>query len=213
MINLIFDYDGTLHDTIKIYRPAFLRAVEILQSENFLEKKDYSVLNIEKWLGLSAKDMWNDFAPYLSDEEKSRGGSLIGSEMVRLIENGEARLYDGALEVLEDLKSRGFRLVFLSNCKNSYLDAHRKAFDLDRYFSDYYTAESYSFIPKYEIFKDIKEKYEGEFIVIGDRFTDVEIGVKHGIKSVGCLYGYGEAGELDGATVCIGDLRGLNLVV
>ncbi len=213
MTNLIFDYDGTLHDTIKIYRPAFLKAIGTLESEGILEKGDYSTLNIEKWLGLSAKDMWNDFAPNLSEEEKNRGGSLIGNEMVRLVENGEASLYEGALEVLDRLKSKGYRLIFLSNCKNSYLEAHRKAFDLDKYFDEFYTAESYGFIPKYLIFEDIKKKYEGEFIVIGDRFTDIEIGVKHGLRSVGCLYGYGEAGELEGASVYIGDINFLLKVI
>ncbi len=213
MINLIFDYDGTLHNTIEIYRPAFLKAVEILKRECILENKDYSNLNIEKWLGLSAQDMWNDFAPNLSFEEKNLGGSIIGNEMVRLIENGNARLYDGALEVLMDLKSKGFRLIFLSNCKNSYLDAHRKAFDLDNYFDDYYTAENYNFIPKYEIFEDIKNKLDGEFIVIGDRFTDIEIGVKHDLKSVGCLYGYGETYELLEASVCIENICGLIEVI
>ena len=49
---------------------------------------------------------------------------------------------------------------------------HIEAFNLNKYFIDFYCSENFNFIPKYEIFECIKKKYQGDFIVIGDRFVE-----------------------------------------
>lgn len=201
MINLIFDYDGTLHETMYIYGPALRLANDYLISKGYVEDKYLVDKEISKWLGFTAKDMWNTFVPGLPEEEKDKCSKIVGEEMVRLIKAGEARLYKDIPQVLKNLKEKEYNLIFLSNCKKSYLKAHRDYFNLDQYFSDFYCAEAYDWLPKEEIFKSIKEKYSGKFIVIGDRFHDIEVGIKHNLKTIGCLYGYNDKGELSKATV------------
>lgn len=209
MTNLIFDYDGTIHNTIEIYRPAFLKAVERLNKLNKIEYKDYTNENIEKWLGLTATQMWNEFAPYLSDEDKNVSSSIIGQEMIMLTHNGKAKLYNNAETVLKTIKDRGYRLILLSNCKTDYLDTHNLTFGLDKYFEKLYPAQKYNFMPKYEIFNIIKEDLQGDFISIGDRYVDIEIATKNGFKSVGCSYGYGKDDELNNADIRINDISEL----
>lgn len=203
---LIFDYDGTLHDSIKIYAPAFRLAYEHLVSFGMAVQRNWSDNEISHWLGFSSKDMWNEFMPDLPQEWKDRCSQMIGDKMLCFIQEGKAELYPHSLEVLQQLKTNGYRLIFLSNCKRNYMEAHIKQFKLDEYFSDFYCTESYNFIPKYEIFTFIKQKHSGDYIVIGDRFQDMEIAKKYNLKSIGCKYGYGDLDELVNASIVINNI-------
>jgi aspartate aminotransferase len=60
---LILDYDGTLHDSMGIYEPAFRTAVSELEEKGWLEHRDYSAAEIRHWIGFSAGDMWKSFQP------------------------------------------------------------------------------------------------------------------------------------------------------
>lgn len=206
MTNLIFDYDGTLHNSIKIYAPAFRSAYTYLIANEYATSKEFTDQEISYWLGFTADEMWKCFLPNLPDEEKQKCSTMIGKEMISLINKGMAELYPQAENILQKLKDIGYNLIFLSNCKRAYMEAHIRQFRLDRFISAFYCSEDFGFIPKYEIFKTIKANYPGDFIVIGDRFHDMEIAERHKLKSVGCVYGYGALPELQRATYRIDKL-------
>lgn len=211
MATLIFDYDGTLHESIHIYASAFRKAQKYLIDKKMIEPFVYSDDQISSWLGFTAKEMWEDFAPHLTQEEKGISSKIIGDEMLHLISRGKAKLYPKVKETLQHLKQQGHTLIFLSNCKTDYMNAHKEYFHLDNYFADFYCSEQYDFIPKHEIFSAMKSRYSGEFIIIGDRIQDMEIAQKHKLKSIGCSYGYGYTEELKTATNIILDIEELNL--
>ena len=211
--NIIFDYDGTLHNSFEIYSIAFKEAYKYLVKSNLAKEKVWKNNEISKWLGYSSRDMWNAFMPNLSDEEKAKCSSIIGESMINQVNDNKVKLYDGALEVLNYLNSKGYNLIFLSNCKIEYMNKHKKLFKLDNYFNAFYCTEQFGFIPKYEIFKVIKKKYTGEYIIIGDRIVDIEIATMHDEVSIGCSYGYGELWELYEASTLIDDIKELMLLL
>ena len=197
---LLFDFDGTIHNTKRLYGCAFRKAYEMLVREGFAPEHYYADDDISKYLGVSAPDMWNSFMPEIPQEMKYKASMLIGREMIDGVKSGQAVLYDGVTEMLSELREVGYRLMILSNCRRAYMDAHREASGLDRFFEDYFCAEEYSFIPKEEIFLHIKEKYpDSSFIMIGDRASDIEVGIRNHIPTIGCLYGFAAPGELDAA--------------
>ena len=117
---IILDYDGTIHDTMRIYKKAFLKAYEWLVQEGKAVRREFDDSQISRWLGFNSKEMWNTFMPTLEEEYKTKASGMIGEFMVQQVIQGGASLYDGAEKVLEELKRDGNRLIFLSNCKEAY---------------------------------------------------------------------------------------------
>ena len=178
---LIFDYDGTIHNTKHLYGEAFRKAYAYLVEHKLAPEKVYTDDETSIYLGMTKYEMWETFRPDLPEEIKEICGNIIGEAMDDYVLEGRAVLYDQAMQTLRELKERGYYLLILSNCRIAYMEAHRKAFSLDEVIDDYYAAESYDFIPKEEIF----------------------------LRSVGCTYGFAAPGELDAADIRIGDITEL----
>ncbi|MDF1617264.1 HAD family hydrolase [Petrocella sp. FN5] len=206
---IVLDYDGTLHDSIKIYGPAFRKAYEFLVDQHQVPPRTWEDQEIVKWLGLSSKEMWEAFMPNLDSGLREQAGSIIGEEMKRLLQNKKAVLYEGALETLEYLKNRGYKLVFLSNCGKAYMDYSRDLFGLDHYFDEMLCAQDYEFIPKYEILSKVMDQWPSEIVVVGDRYKDIEAGKQNNLKTIACLYGYAQGDELKDADYKINHIKEL----
>lgn len=198
---IVFDYDGTLHNSADIYKPSFLKAYDYLVKNGHAEDKRFQEEEITKWLGISAKDMWNSFMPHLPAEEMDHCRQMIGSNMVREIEAGNARLYDGVHELLEILRDQGHWLVFLSNCSSKYMASHIKAFGLDRYFNEFHCTEEHGYQSKVHIYGKCLKDWEGPTVVVGDRSVDMDVAKAYDLISVGCEYGFGHEDELEHATM------------
>jgi phosphoglycolate phosphatase len=206
---IFFDYDGTLHNSIKIYAPAFIKAYDFLVENKLAEPRTWREEEISYWLGYNSEEMWKAFMPNLSAELRKTCSEIIGAEMKLQIEMGLPILYERALETLVYLKNRGYTLVFISNCRIYYRDAHNKLFNLHHYFDDLICSEEYNYIPKYEILKRIKTKYPEGMVIIGDRAQDIEAGKKNNIYTIGCNYGFALEGELNEADIIIDDIEDL----
>ena len=80
-------------------------------------------------------------------------------------------------------------------------------FSMERFFSGFYCTEDFGFSPKYDIFPEIRKRFQGPYIVVGDRFQDMEIAEKYGLCSIGCAYGFGTEQELQSASKVIQSVR------
>ena len=201
-MNLLFDYDGTIHRSDVTYVPAFRAALRMLAERGYPLDREVSDAQIGYWLGFSAKEMWERFAPELPDDLKRECSELVGSEMRRLTKEGRAELYPGVADALSTLRDEGNVLLFVSNCHHSYLEMHRAAFHLERYFDGFYCCEDYGWVPKADLFPAIQKRWgtgksaRDDFMMIGDRFHDMELARQHGTRSVGCAYGFGAPEEI-----------------
>ena len=197
---LMFDYDGTIHRTMKIYLKAFQETYDWLVSIDKAVPKKYKEEEVAEWLGMNAHDMWDLFMPTLPTRIKEEGSYRIGKAMLAQIEAHQAEWYDGAEEMLTALKEQGFEMVVLSNCKKAYRDANWKEFRMDRWFSKFYDCESYDFLPKSMIAQFISKEYDAPFVIIGDRYSDIACAAEGRGFSIGCMYGYGKNSELYSAS-------------
>lgn len=197
---VIFDFDGTLHDSMRIYMSAFLEAYRWLCREGHAQPREFSEADIAKYVGLTADEMWASFAPHLSKDITGQAAKIVGSGMDRMMSDGTARMFPGTEAMLEKVKGAGLNCVFLSNCRVAYQEAARRAFGLDRWFSAYYNAEEFGGVPKEQIFPTIARQQPGAWLAVGDRYKDLNLARAHDLPSVGCLYGFGSRQELADAT-------------
>lgn len=208
-LTLFFDYDGTLHDSLRIYAPAFRAACRMLSQRGLIRPQQYSDSEISRWLGYTTEDMWNTFQPDLSPVYRQQAGALIGEKMQQLTKSGQASLYPGTKETLEKLHQQGIRLVFLSNCTNAYLTLHRQVFGLDQFFDGFHCIDDFPVSAKYELYEQIRGQYPGTHIIIGDRIHDFEIGERFHLLTIGCSFGYGTPEELSHSSMQIHAIREL----
>ena len=193
---LVFDFDGTIHNTEIAYKKAITESLDELN----LDINDF---DFKSFIGMGPKDVWDiilndnsDKTPYI---EKN------GDRIIKYMkESGE--LYDGAIETLSYLKSK-YDLYILSKCRRVYMEAAREKFGLDSFFRKYFIGEDYKFLDKYKILrKEVREDY----IMIGDRREDIEAGLKNNKKTIFTTYGYGTPAEGSGADIKISTIKELN---
>lgn len=206
---LFFDYDGTLHNSMAIYEPAFLKAYQYLLDNDYVKPYPWTSVEISRFLGQTPKDMWDKFGKDLPETIKAKASQMISLEMARLIKDNQAILYDGALETLQILKDRGYQLVFISNCKQYYLDAHTDAFNLGKLFDLMVCSETFDVEEKHLVLANIIKDFPKDYVIIGDRYHDMDAGNYNQIYKIGCRYGFGDAEELADADVIIDDINAL----
>ena len=206
---LFFDYDGTLHNTMRLYKPAFMAAYEYLKSVGLEKERTFEDHQISQYLGYTAQEMWDLYDPNLDPKIKAEASTIISNVMIEGMMKGKAALFDGAKETLKTLKDKGYQLVFLSNCKINYMEAHSKLFGLDQLFDAMICAEQHQFVTKSEILAKVLNDFPSPAAVIGDRHHDMTAANDHGLVAIGCAYGYGKEEELNQATTIIHDIKEL----
>ncbi|MBQ6453124.1 MAG: HAD family hydrolase [Coriobacteriales bacterium] len=207
---MVFDYDGTLHEGLRIYKPALQKAWDYLVAIGYEEPRQLRDEDCARWLGINVWDMWAGLAPEAPDYIHDCCIRIVQGHMKELVERGEARLFPGVPEMLASLAADGYDMVVLSNCKHDYKELHLASFGLMRWLRGFYAAEDFGFAPKPQIFRAIEADFPGRrFVVAGDRYKDLEVAREFGLPSVGCLYGYGGREELADATVLVSDVREL----
>lgn len=165
---VFFDYDGTLHDTMALYGPAFRAACAWLSKEGWLERRTYADADIACWLGWTTEEMWTTFAPHLPEPVWREASLRVRDEMERLRKEGRARLFPGVEEALDEVASRGATMVLLSNCWRSYGEDHMREFGLGRWIEGLHCAQDFDWIPKWQIYREVASFYPLPHIMVGD---------------------------------------------
>lgn len=200
---IFFDFDGTLHDSMKLYGPALRKAYALLVDQGIVESRELPDKEICRWLGWQVEDMWTTFIPGIEEYTWRQASKMVGDTMRELLMRGEGALFPGVKGMLEDLHDDGYDLAFLSNCGRPYCDEYLREFGIDHLFAATYCAAEFDFIPKWEIYQRIASDNPYPHVMVGDRFHDMEVATKGGIPSIGCAYGYGDPSELEAATLVV----------
>ena len=182
-MKIIFDFDGTIHKSDEIYEKAFYDTLK-----KYKIKKPN--LDPKSYLGDPPRKIWDDFLDDSYDKEK-----LIESTGDLMIENMKdfGSLYEKTEKVLNFLKEK-HELIILSSCTKKYIENARKIYNLDLYFSKYLVGEDYNYKSKSEI---ISINKINNFIMVGDRLSDIKAGFLNNNISIFAKYGYGKESEED----------------
>jgi phosphoglycolate phosphatase-like HAD superfamily hydrolase len=193
-IGLIFDLDGTLFKVETVTVPAVKAAFKSL---NLVPPAKNRILS---GIGKVTARFYEDLLPEGSKRLVSELRSIGSKNEVLLLRQKKGELYPGSKRVLGQLKAWGFHLGLVSNSGSKYFREVINAFGLAPLFDQSLCAGETKGFEKKDLVKRIGDLLGGEkAIVIGDRQEDILAAKENGLKSVGCLYGYGSRGELQGA--------------
>ncbi|OOZ87728.1 phosphoglycolate phosphatase [Bacillus cereus] len=129
----------------------------------------------------------------------------------------ENNVYEGILNLLQQLKNSGNRLFIATSKPTIFAEQVIEHFQLTNYFEDIIGSNlDGTRIKKEEIIAHIlqtnEELNKEEIVMIGDRKHDIIGANQNGIASIGVLYGYGSETELTemGATHIANDVKELH---
>lgn len=188
-MNLIFDFDGTLVDSL----PA---AVEIINK--YLDKygwfvgHDHEKLTKEKIRTVGAQKLLKEFN--ISSWKLYLMVFMARREIAKYYE--ELEIFDGLAQVIKKL-SKNNKLYIVTSNSNKNTKKLLKKYDLLKYFED--IDSSYSYFGKHKKLQKLALKHNlniKETIYIGDETRDCEAARKAGIVFVGVSWGFEEASLL-----------------
>lgn len=189
---LVFDLDGTLSDP----------SVGIARSLNHALASQGFPLVDEALLAAEIGPPLDDiFLKLLSADAAGAVPALVGAYRERYAAVGYAEnaVYPGIPELLERLASAGLRLGVCTSKLASYSGKILELFGIREYFS---------FVDGGDIGIKKRQQLAGllgngaidaSAVMIGDRSVDIEAARANGLRSIGVLWGFGSAEEIEAA--------------
>ena len=179
---IIFDFDGTLADTISLglsiindYADHF-KYSPIIREEN----EDLTALELLKKVGIK---LWK--FPYLVWFLKQRIGER----------SEEIKIFPGMKELLESLKNSGYELgIITSNSQENVFDFLKRN-NIDSYFS--YVKTGVPTFKKRIALQKAKKQLKKSFVYVGDELRDVEACRHTNIPLVSVTWGFNSAASLE----------------
>ena len=193
---IIFDLDGTLTDP----------GVGITNSAMYaLEKWNIKVAErseLYKFIGPPLRDSFMNF--YGFSEEQAKEAIVYYREYFKDKGIFENEVYPGIVELLQQLKASGKKIVLATSKPEEFAIRILKHFDLFDYF-DFVGGAYMDGVrnKKGEVIQYVLESAGitdlSTTVMIGDREHDIIGAKQNGIDSIGVLYGYGSLEELENA--------------
>lgn len=180
---IIFDLDGTLLNTDTIFIDA-VREMIIGRGIESINRESIVNLVIES----STRICRQVFGEKLSNKEIQ----LFRDELKMMkdkLSTRSLKLYEGAKNMLDNLKKEGYTLCICSNSNKQYVSNMLDTFGISQYFTSVKTR--IKGLKKYQIIKQIlDENGSCSAIIVGSTNTDFEVADNTGCLSIGISYGY-----------------------
>lgn len=207
-----FDMDGTLLNSgdfgVRAIRLAFEQMIALGDLPGLANPPADDQIRAQ--IGKPPHEFYRDLLPHDSQHLAGHLHSIAGANERAFLKQGTGKLFDGALDVLRDLRGRGLKLLLVSNCTQDYMDAVVETFALDALL---HFRSAVGRDPKRtksgELGRGLAEVGAKTAIMVGDRHHDGEAARANGAWFVACTYGYGKPDEFTGADAMIGDIREL----
>jgi HAD superfamily hydrolase (TIGR01549 family) len=189
---IIFDIDGTLVDTNYQHALAWYQAFR--QHDVHLP-----VWRLHRHIGMGGDQF---VAAVAGDEAEAEIGDEVRTahDVIYLTMIQSVSVFDGARELLEDLKRDGFDVVLASSAKQREVDHYLDLLDRRELAADWTTSDDVEQTkPEPDLVIAAKEKLGGEdreAVMVGDTPWDVKAAERSGVPTVAVLTGGFSEAEL-----------------
>ena len=192
-MNLFFDLDGTISDPYE----GITKSINYALAKFDRDEKEQAQLS--KYIGPSLKFAFEELLG-TSDEQHISQAIAFYRERYFSIGFKENELYDGVVELLQDLERLGYQQSVVTSKREDIATSVIEYFSLMDCFEDIHGCDIY--LSKGELIKKIlreKSLEPSETLMIGDRKFDIEAGSQNQLQTIGVLWGYGTREELEQA--------------
>lgn len=131
MDGIIFDVDGTLWDSTDTVAESWNAAIRENSSLDLVVDRQI----LSGLFGKTMEDLYRALFPQLSDEERTRLGTLCFEYENKLLLEKPGTLYPGVAETLQAL-SKNYDLYIVSNCQCGYIEILLETCHLKPYVKD-----------------------------------------------------------------------------
>lgn len=187
---MIFDLDGTLHRT----EAALVPAIQMAMADLGLSPASPEAIN-----ALYGEPLEEFCRVLLGNGGRSCENFRLGirkHQKVTLPATGA--LYSGTREMLQELRNMGFDLAVCSNAGLDYIRLVTGSLGIEDFFGIMVGQDGNA--SKTDRVGDIIQRTGNGFtVMVGDRYHDIQAARENGIPSIGCLFGYGGAEEMEPA--------------
>lgn len=201
---VLFDMDGTLLKTEDVAIPAFRQTFEQLKEQGEYHGESPSDEKIKSVFGMTLDMIWEELLPDQSPEIRKKADRMMLAFEIEQLKKGNGRLYDGVRETLERLDREQIPLFVASNGLDEYIRAVCRYVNIERLFTDLYSAGRFNTRSKNDLVAKLLSDYDiGDGVMVGDRHSDVKAGKVNGLFTIGCEFGFADSAELKDADVKI----------
>ena len=187
--NYIFDFDGTLANTQTVIFQSWVLTCEQL------DLPTVSLSQIRSMMGWSLVKIAQTIA---KSEDMDIVQTLIltykkNYQVICNTESSPIKLFDGTIEMLQNLKDSGKMLFVVSAKSSQTLNLTLKQLEIKKFFVEIIGADDVVFVkPNPEAIETLVSKYnliKSETVMIGDALVDIQIGQNAKVKTCGVTWG------------------------
>lgn len=204
----VFDMDGTLVDSEELVVLSAQRGLRDYFEWAGASPEIPARERILSLVGLPSLEYFAGLVPPARRGDAARVRDFVGRREVEILELGEGRLFPGTADVLRGLRRSGWRLALVSNCGRVYFDANLRFLGL-RSLVDVAFCLDDAPSKTENVREALAVLGRSGGVMVGDRRGDLDAGRANGLRVVGCSYGYGADGELEGADARIDGIHEL----
>jgi phosphoglycolate phosphatase-like HAD superfamily hydrolase len=172
---VVFDVDGTLHDTFRWWSPVIRSGVQRFAELHGIAMPLPSVAEAEAVVGMKDAGVW---APFLPEDHKHRWQDLRAVVLpmeVETVSSGVDYLFAGVRPLLQHLRRIGVKVALASNCRRTYMAAMQHGQGLAALTDWQFCLDSDGVATKTDMLRLAREAAAADRVVmVGDREPDHE---------------------------------------
>jgi phosphoglycolate phosphatase-like HAD superfamily hydrolase len=172
---VVFDVDGTLHDTFRWWAPVIRAGLQRFAEQRRIDIPMPTDEAAEAVVGMRDAGVWGPFLPEAHKHLWQELRSVVVPMEVETISSGTDYLFAGVRELLPHLRRLGVRVALASNCRTQYMAAVQQGQGLAKLSDWQFCLDSPGVADKRDMLRLAQEAAGAERVVmVGDREPDFD---------------------------------------